>query len=307
MSITIIYSKEETDLSFSFTKNKMLFSIFLFITLLIGCAWFIQSYYQTQLNQFKISALNDRDISKDQYLQLIKAQSDEKLTVLANKLGELRAQMNRLNALSERIIDKSKLPKKEFDFDAPLPLGGPLEPMLTEEFQFGSVLEYIENLDLHLEKRQKQLVRIEIALNNLHLIEQQYISGRPVKGKGSWISSHFGTRKDPFSGRLTRHKGVDIAGYTGMPIIATAAGIVTESGRRSGYGLMVEVQHGNGFVTRYAHAKELNVSIGDVVEKGQKIAIMGSTGRSTGPHVHYEILKHGKKINPNYYIQRKAG
>jgi murein DD-endopeptidase MepM/ murein hydrolase activator NlpD len=91
-----------------------------------------------------------------------------------------------------------------------------------------------------------------------------------------------------------------------MPIIATAAGVVTESGKRSGYGLMVEIEHGNGLVTRYAHAKSLNVSVGDIVSKGQTIALMGSTGRSTGPHVHYEVLKNGRQINPNYYIQRKS-
>lgn len=307
MSITIIYSKEETDHSFSFTKNKILLSFLLFVTLLIGCAWFIQAYYQSQLNQFKISASNNRDVSKDQYLQLIEAQSNEKLTVLADKIANLEAQINRLNALGERVIDKSNLPKKEFDFEASLPIGGPNREDLEQDFQFTSLLEHIENLELHLENRQKQLVRLEMALNNLHLIEQLYISGRPVKGKGSWISSPYGTRKDPFTGRMTRHKGVDIAGYSGMPIIATAAGVVTESGKKSGYGLMVEVQHGNGLVTRYAHAKALKVAVGDVVGKGDIIAVMGSTGRSTGPHVHYEIIKNGMKINPKYYIQRTFG
>ncbi len=279
----------------------------LFATLLIACAWFIQAHYQSQLNQFKITSLHDRDISKDQYLQLIKAQSVEKLIVLANKVGNLQAQMNRLNALGERVVEKSNLPKKEFDFDSALPIGGIDMQESSTDFQFSGLLNHIENLDEHLKKRQKQLIQLEIALNNRHLVDQLYISGRPIKGKGSWLSSPFGTRKDPFSGRLTRHKGVDIAGFTGMPIISTAAGLVTESGKRGGYGLMVEIQHGNGLVTRYAHAKSLNVSVGDIVTKGQKVAVMGSTGRSTGPHVHYEVLKNGKQINPNYYIQRKAG
>ncbi len=307
MSITIIYSKEETDHSFSFTKNRILVSFLLFVTLLIGCAWFIQSYYQSQLNQFKLSATNNRDVSKDQYLALIEAQSNEKIGVLADKIANVEAQINRLNALGERVIDKSNLPKKEFDFDTSLPIGGPNIDPVGQSSQFVPLLEYIENIELHLENQQKQLVRLEIALNNLNLTKQLYISGRPVKGKGSWISSPFGTRKDPFTGRMTRHKGVDIAGYSGMPIIATAAGVVTDSGKKSGYGFMVEIQHGNGLVTRYAHAKKLKVNIGDVVKKGDIIAVMGSTGRSTGPHVHYEVLRNGMRINPNYYIQRTTG
>ena len=278
----------------------------LFFSLLIACAWSIQVYYQNQLNQFKETALHNSDISKGQDVQLIKAQSEQKLLVLANKVGNLQAQMNRLNALGKRVIEKSNLPVKEFDFDLSLPVGGVDMQEGAADFQFNGLLNHIENFDEHLKKREKQLAHLEIALNNHHLIDQLYISGRPVKGKGSWLSSPFGTRKDPFTGRFTQHKGVDIAGFTGMPIIATAAGVVTESGEKYGYGLMVEIQHGNGLVTRYAHAQSLNVSVGDIVSKGQKIAVMGSTGRSTGPHVHYEVLKNGRQINPDYYIQRKA-
>ncbi|MFT6985605.1 MAG: murein DD-endopeptidase MepM/ murein hydrolase activator NlpD [Psychromonas sp.] len=307
MSITVIYSREETDHSFSLTKNKFLFISLLFASLLVCCAWFIQAHYQSELKQFKTTTLHDRDISKDQYLQLIKAQSDEQLTVLANKVGNLQAQINRLNALGQRVIEQSNLPKKEFDFESALSMGGAAMQESDVDFQFGSLLTHIENLDDNFKKKQKQLIHLEIALNNLHLIDQLYISGRPTKGKGSWLSSPFGTRKDPFSGRLTRHKGVDFAGFIGMPIISTAAGVVTESGKRGGYGRMVEIEHGNGLVTRYAHTKSVNVAIGDVVKKGQIIAIMGNSGRSTGPHVHYEVLKNGKQINPNYYLLRKAG
>lgn len=306
MSITVIYSREETDHSFSLTKNKFLFISLIFVVLLVACGWLIQSHYQSQLNQFKITALHDRDITKDQYLQLIKAQNDEKLSIITNKLGYLQAQLNRLNALGLRVIEKSKLPEKEFDFSASLAVGGDDLDEGFDDQSFYSLLNFIENIDQALQNKEKQLTRLEIVVNHRHLMDQLYISGRPVKGKGSWLSSPFGVRKDPFSGRLRRHKGVDIAGFSGMPIIASAAGLVTESGKRSGYGLMVEIHHGKGLVTRYAHAKSLNVAVGDVVEKGQQVAEMGSTGRSTGPHVHYEILKNGKQINPNYYIQRKA-
>ena len=176
-----------------------------------------------------------------------------------------------------------------------------------DELQSSVLRNSIKNIDLHLIKKEKQLSRLEIALNNRHLLDESYISGRPVKGKGSWISSLYGTRKDPFSGKLRSHKGVDIAGPTGMQLIATAAGIVTESGKKGGYGLMVEIHHGNGLVTRYAHALALTVRAGDVVSKGQQVAVMGSTGRSTGSHIHYEVLKNGRQVDPDYYIHRIAG
>ena len=306
MSITVIYSREEQDHTFSLTKNRFLLIPILFITLFVICTGFIQSYYKHQLAEFKISALNEHDISKDKYLQLIKIQSDEKLIVLSNKVGELEAHIQRLNVLGERLIEKSKLPQEEFDFYTPISTNNINNDVQYGGFQSSLLLNSIENLDQHLIKKEKQLSRLEIAINNRHLLDELYISGRPVTGGQSWISSAYGARKDPFSGKLRHHKGVDIAGVTGMPLIATAAGVVVESGKVSGYGLMVEIQHGNGLITRYAHAIELTVKTGDIVSKGQQVAVMGSTGRSTGPHIHYEVLKNGRQVDPAYYIHRIA-
>jgi len=307
MSITVIYSREEKDHTLSFTKSRFLLIPLIFISLIAASTWFIQSYYKNQLTQFKINVLNEHEISKDKYLQVIKSQSDEKLIVLSRKLGEVEAKLGRLNMLGERLIDKSELPKEEFDFKA-LPIEEKIEKTTDKSnLQSSILLNNIENIDLYLINEEKQLTRLEIALNNRHLSNESYISGRPVKGSGSWVSSLYGIRKDPFTGKLRRHRGVDIAGYTGMSLIATAAGVVTESGKRGGYGLMVEVRHGNGLITRYAHALELTVKVGDVVSKGQQVAVMGSTGRSTGPHIHYEVLKNGRQVDPDYYIHRVAG
>ena len=110
-------------------------------------------------------------------------------------------------------------------------------------------------------------------------------------------------RTDPFNGRREYHKGVDLAGKEGSDIIAVAAGIVTWSGDRYGYGNMVEINHGNGYITRYGHCKEVLVKAGDSVTKGQVIAHMGSTGRSTGPHVHFEVHKNGRVVNPLNYLR----
>ncbi|HEY9050177.1 MAG TPA: M23 family metallopeptidase, partial [Gammaproteobacteria bacterium] len=119
-----------------------------------------------------------------------------------------------------------------------------------------------------------------------------------------WISSYYGMRTNPFTGKLQFHKGMDFASKSGSEVQAVAGGVITWSGKRYNYGNMVEVNHGNGYVTRYAHNKENLVKVGDTVKKGQAVASMGSTGRSTGPHVHFEVLKDGRQINPLKFVQK---
>jgi murein DD-endopeptidase MepM/ murein hydrolase activator NlpD len=131
-----------------------------------------------------------------------------------------------------------------------------------------------------------------------------YVSGRPIKS--GWLSSYYGTRKDPFTGSPAHHKGIDFAGKQGDDVIATGSGIISWAGDRYGYGQLIEIDHGNGYKTRYGHNDKILVAVGEVVDKGQQIAQMGSSGRSTGPHVHYEILRSGKQINPLKYVYRKT-
>jgi murein DD-endopeptidase MepM/ murein hydrolase activator NlpD len=120
-----------------------------------------------------------------------------------------------------------------------------------------------------------------------------------------WVSSGFGVRADPFSGKRSAHYGIDYAGKAGSNVIAVAGGVVTFSGNdRNGYGMMVEVSHGDGLVTRYAHNQSNLVEPGDLVRKGQPIALMGSSGRATGPHVHFEVYKHGRPVDPSSYVRR---
>ncbi|MDA7746815.1 M23 family metallopeptidase [Psychromonas sp.] len=269
-------------------------------------AWLLQSHYHQQLTLHKIESLKERNLIKQQYLQSLQSQTNQQMQSLALKIGQLQAQSHRLNSLGERVIEKSNLPKEEFEFnlDENIPLGSLYYPDLPQKIDLTLLEKSVMQISSQLQNNQNQLQQLEFTLNNHHLVNELYISGRPVSGKGSWISSLFGTRSDPFTGRLTRHRGVDIAGYSGMPIIAAAAGVVTASEKRSGYGLMVEINHGSGFITRYAHAESLLVAVGAVVAKGQEIAVMGSTGRSTGPHVHYEVIKNGRQIDPDYYIHR---
>lgn len=143
---------------------------------------------------------------------------------------------------------------------------------------------------------------MEALLAQRKIQRDVFIAGRPVK-KG-WMSSRFGRRTDPFNGQVAWHNGVDFAGKLKSDIVSVAAGVVTWSGPRYGYGEMVEINHGNGFTTRYAHNSENKVAIGEVVKKGQVIALMGTSGRSTGPHVHFEVYKHGRAVDPSSYIHR---
>jgi len=233
------------------------------------------------------------------------AANPEHLTALTMKIAELQSQMLRINALGERLAEASDIPEKEFNFKELPPSGGPsLEQENVPTKSMAELLIDTNSLGKQIIYEEKQLNMLESLMLGHHIETNGYLSGRPIiKG---WLSSYFGTRKDPFNGRPAMHKGVDFAGKENTGIIATASGVVSWAGERSGYGHLIEIDHGKGMKTRYGHNKVILVSAGDVVTKGQVIARMGSTGRSTGPHVHYEILRNDKQINPIKFIYRKA-
>jgi murein DD-endopeptidase MepM/ murein hydrolase activator NlpD len=229
----------------------------------------------------------------------------QQVIALTLKLAELQSQVLRLNALGDRLADENDIPEKEFNFDQLPPSGGPVQGTETVNNKtLAELLLEINALEQELDKEEKQLKVLESLTLGHHIQNSSYLSGRPiVKG---WLSSYYGIRKDPFSKQPAMHKGVDFAGKEDAPIIATAGGVITWASERYGYGNLIEIDHGDGYKTRYGHNKELLVNLGDVVEKGQVIARMGSTGRSTGPHVHYEILRNNTQINPIKYVYRKA-
>ncbi len=227
-----------------------------------------------------------------------------KLAALTLRVGELQARLVRLDALGERLTSMANLESGEFDFSQPPALGGPEVASTDEQFSPPEFTSVIRELEVQIESRQHQLETLGALLTNRKLENDVFIAGRPIK-KG-WMSSRFGRRNDPFTGRIAWHAGVDFAGKDGSDIVAVAAGVVTWSGDRYGYGQLVEISHGHGFKTRYAHCKENLVKLGDVVKKGQIVALMGSTGRSTGPHVHFEVYKHGRPVDPSAYIHRAS-
>jgi murein DD-endopeptidase MepM/ murein hydrolase activator NlpD len=230
---------------------------------------------------------------------------EQKITALTIKLAELQSQVLRLNALGERLADDANIPEKEFNFQQLPASGGPvLSTLPVNNKTLEQLVLEIEQFESEINHEEKQLQMLESLNFGHHIQNNAYLSGRPIT-KG-WLSSYYGVRKDPFNGKPTMHKGVDFAGKEDTGIIATASGVVTWASKRYGYGQLIEINHGDGLATRYGHNKNLLVNVGDVVNKGQVIARMGSTGRSTGPHVHYEILRNNKQINPIKFVYRKG-
>lgn len=244
---------------------------------------------------------------EQQKAQLARVREDvqQQVDALTLRLGQIQGRMLRLDALGQRFMESGLVASDEFNFDQPPAVGGPEELGLTgDSYSAPELTEMIFQLERQLEDREKQLRLLDKVSSRQKLEDERYVQGRPITW--GWLSSKYGYRSDPFTGKRTWHGGVDLAGKDGSDIIAVASGVVTWAGERYGYGNLVEVDHGDGLVTRYAHAKTVKVKIGDVVQKGQVVALMGSTGRSTGPHVHFEVIRNGKTEDPVKYIQRAS-
>lgn len=225
----------------------------------------------------------------------------QNLDALALRLGQMNAHVVRLDALGQRLTQMAGLDDGEFDFTTTPSLGGPEEPLATADLlQVSRIVTALDSLGTQLDDRQQQLNVLEDFLLNRKLHEEVHPEGRPVTA--GYISSRFGSRTDPFTGRAAFHKGVDFAGREGAEVVAVASGVVVWSGSRYGFGEMVEINHGNGYLTRYAHNADNLVTVGDTVKRGQLIAMMGATGRATGPNLHFEVLRNGSVVDPLTYI-----
>ena len=235
-------------------------------------------------------------------LEEIKKESERQIEALTIRLALLQARLTRLDAMGSRITEVSGLDRGEFNFTSNVGVGGPGVP-LGEAIEKHNFIQILDQFERQLTDRQNQLEILEGLISVRKTRSDIFIAGRPVDD--GWIASGYGQRPDPFTGQLSFHSGIDFTtGKSGADINTIGAGVVTWSGPKSRYGLMVEVNHGNGFATRYAHAEKLFVNVGDLVEKGQRLALVGSTGRSTGPHVHFEVYKNGRIVDPAAYIQR---
>jgi murein DD-endopeptidase MepM/ murein hydrolase activator NlpD len=236
------------------------------------------------------------------HIETIRQENEDTLDAMAFRIAQMNARMIRLDALGRRLTEMANLEDGEFDFDEPPAMGGPEEPMATgSNVAVPEVVEAMQSLDVQLDSREAQLGVLESVIANQNLKQRVYPQGRPVNS--GWISSYFGKRTDPFTGKPANHTGIDFAGKAGADVVAVADGVVTWSAKRYGYGLMVEINHGNGYTTRYAHNSENLVAVGEEVKKGQVVAKMGETGRATGPNLHFEVLRDGRRMNPVNFIR----
>jgi murein DD-endopeptidase MepM/ murein hydrolase activator NlpD len=225
----------------------------------------------------------------------------DQVTALTRRVGDLNAQVIRLNALGSQLAGMAKLDNGEFDFSARPAVGGPEGPSLATG-GVPDLLVDLDDLDFRLEQQSRQLAILGDLMVERKLEAEARPQGRPVRA--GYISSYFGRRVDPFNGEWRHHRGLDFSGKAGTEIVSVASGVVTWSGARAGYGRMVEVTHGNGYVTRYAHNARNLVAVGDHVQKGDTIALIGSTGRATGPHLHFEVWHKGRPVDPGRYIRQ---
>lgn len=273
--------------------------------LLIGAALLSGYYYgklqavQVAENQTMQSALQAMAEERRE-LDALRHGMEAELDALALRIGSLRAHLLRLNALGERLVSVGSLDSQEFDF-ASEPAQGGVDQADAESVGMMELESELERLAAAFADREHKLILLEEMLSKRDVREQVIPSGRPLKH--GFISSAFGRRTDPFTGKKKHHKGVDFVGKRGSEVLAVAAGVVTQSGRTGGYGNVVDVRHADGYATRYAHNQENLVKEGDRVEKGEPIAMLGSTGRSSGPHVHFEVRRNGKIVNPARFIK----
>lgn len=271
---------------------------------MVALGYFVGQESQARdLRDNSLDSLQDELATQSTELEDLRLEAERKLQAMTLSLAELQARMTRLDALGEHLTAMADLQDGEFDFSQPPAVGGPLAADFSVEYLAPDLTGELEHFAERLTEREQQLEILESLLTHRKLDEEAWVSGRPVE-KG-WVSSGFGVRTDPFSGKRSAHYGIDYAGKAGSNIIAVAGGVVTFSGNdRNGYGMMVEVSHGDGLVTRYAHNESNLVEPGDLVRKGQPIALMGSSGRATGPHVHFEVYKHGRPVDPSSYVRR---
>lgn len=302
----ILFAKTGRPYQLNLRHAPVLASLILGVVLVCGglvaggyylASWFGPTAKVTQLETMRTELARQRSEISD-----LKRSAQDDMNALAIRLGQVQAHIMRIDALGERLTKMAGIDKDEFDFSREPAQGGP-ETSADDGGQIPQVdfMASLDQVSSEIQKRETQLTVLENLLMNRNLQKQVMPAGRPIKS--GWLSSYFGYRTDPFTGRRAFHAGLDFAGKRGSKVEAVAAGVVTWAGSRYGYGNLVEINHGNGYVTRYGHNEKVLVHVGDTVKKGQVISLMGSTGRSTGPHVHFEVIHNGRVVNPLKFVQ----
>ncbi len=306
MNIILVSSQLAKARSVTLTKVHLL------VLAVLGLALFIGAVLMTQ---YAIVRLQPGSISNELRLWLASAQQDEQqkqqaylresLDTMAKRLGQMQAQLLRLDTLGTRLAKISGMKPQEFSFDQLPAQGGPYVPVAQQAgVSLDNMNQQLASLSTLLSDRSDKLVALETLLMQNTLSKRLLPSVAPITD--GWYSSNFGWRIDPFTGNNAMHEGVDYMVQAGTPIYASAGGVVVYADYHPQYGNMVEIDHGNDIVTRYAHASRLLTKVGVVVRRGQVIAKVGSTGRSTGNHLHFEVRYKGLAQNPVRFLQNAA-
>ncbi|MBL4773086.1 MAG: M23 family metallopeptidase [Alcanivoracaceae bacterium] len=240
---------------------------------------------------------------KQNDIQQFKSDVNGELDSLALQIGGLYAQSMRINALGDRLSEVANIDGSEFDFSTEPGIGGADLELTNRENTPQDLFASLYSIKASFQQQEEQLILLSELLSEKELDQQIKPSGKPIR-KG-WISSSYGTRVDPFTGKQAFHSGIDFSGKHGSIIQAMAEGVVIWAGYRGNYGKMIEIDHGSGYVTRYAHLSEVSVTVGEKVEKTQLLGVMGKTGRATSAHLHFEVLKKGHKVNPWPFLAKK--
>ena len=252
---------------------------------------------QQTMSSIKLEVMQQREV-----LDRLSSEQETNINALSARLAELQATSTRLDALGERLVQLGQLDPEEFDFTQPPPMGGPETYIDGSHSSVTEMNRDISRLAEVLSSQFARLDALQVLLMDRNLEQERTPAGWPVNS--GWISSGFGERNDPFTGKKAQHEGLDFAGTKGSEVVGVASGIVIWSASRQGYGKLVEIDHGNGYNTRYAHNDELLVKAGEAITAGQVIAKMGATGRASSPHVHFEVLHKGKAVNPYQFVKQ---
>ena len=251
--------------------------LFLVLSLLVAAGW---AGYQMAVQQVEAREPTNSELVADWKQKLadqkaelasIEENVQQQVDALTLRLGEIQGRLLRLDALGQRFVESGLVASDEFNFDQPAAVGGPEDALSGDSFSAPELTRMIEEMEWRIEDREQQLRLLDQLASSKRLEDELYLEGRPITW--GWLSSKYGYRSDPFTGKRTWHAGVDLAGKDGSDIISVAGGVVTYAGERYGYGNLVEVDHGDGLITRYAHCKTIKVKVGDVVQKGQVVEI----------------------------------
>jgi len=302
MKFKIVSGRTGTVRQLDLTRPKALFAVvgfaLLAVSLVFGAGLQVGRFVAGPLGNEQLARTLDQQ-RRD--IEAVRGQLQGNVDALASRVGMMNAHLIRLDALGRRITDLANLDRGEFDFDKAPPAGGPEGgEQMAGTARVPELTAVLDALEGQLLDRERQLTVLESLMSTRQLGERILPGGLPVIG--GWISSHFGFRSDPFTGRTSFHSGVDVAAEPGSRVIATGPGVVTFAGYRAGYGNVVEITHPTGYVTVYGHNSRNLAREGDTVQKGQAIAIIGNTGRSTGTHVHFEVARDGRPVNPTRYL-----